>query len=66
MEIYYPHIIIYNCNYAIMLLQVFTLDEMTLIADLCKKHDVMVISDDVYEWLVYPQNEMIKMSKSMD
>ena len=49
-----------------MLLQVFTLDEMTLIADLCKKHDVMVISDDVYEWLVYPQNEMIKMSKSMD
>ena len=42
-------------------LQVFELDEMTLIADLCKKHDVMVISDDVYEWLIYPDSKMIKI-----
>ena len=42
-------------------LQVFEIDEMTLIADLCKKHDVMVISDDVYEWLIYPDNKMIKI-----
>lgn len=33
--------------------RVFTLDELTLIADLCKEHDVIVISDEVYEHLVF-------------
>ena len=42
-------------------LQVYTLEEMILIADLCKKHDVIVISDEVYEWLVYPPNKHFKI-----
>ena len=33
--------------------RVFTLDELTLIADLCKEHDVTVISDEVYEHLIF-------------
>lgn len=33
--------------------RVFTLEELTLIADLCKEHDVTVISDEVYEHLVF-------------
>jgi N-succinyldiaminopimelate aminotransferase len=33
--------------------RVFTLDELTQIADLCKEHDVTVISDEVYEHLVF-------------
>lgn len=33
--------------------RVFTLDELTMIADLCKEHDVVVISDEVYEHLVF-------------
>jgi N-succinyldiaminopimelate aminotransferase len=33
--------------------RVFTLDELTLIADLCKEHDVAVISDEVYEHLTF-------------
>ena len=34
---------------------------MELIANLCKKHDVLCISDEVYEWLVYPGSEHIKI-----
>lgn len=33
--------------------RVFTLEELTLIADLCKEYDVAVISDEVYEHLVF-------------
>lgn len=33
--------------------RVFTLEELTLIADLCKEYDVTVISDEVYEHLVF-------------
>ncbi len=33
--------------------RVFTYDELKLIADLCLEHDVLVISDEVYEHLVY-------------
>lgn len=33
--------------------RVFTCEELTLIADLCKEHDVTVISDEVYEHLVF-------------
>ena len=41
----------------------YDLEEMKIIADLCKKYDVIVISDDVYEWLVYPGCKFIKMGK---
>lgn len=33
--------------------RVFTLEELTLIADLCKEFDAIVISDEVYEHLAY-------------
>jgi N-succinyldiaminopimelate aminotransferase len=33
--------------------RVFTREELTLIADLCKEHDVTAISDEVYEHLIF-------------
>lgn len=35
------------------MLKVFSMEELQLIADLCKKYNVICISDEVYEWLVY-------------
>ncbi|XP_071946681.1 kynurenine--oxoglutarate transaminase 3-like isoform X2 [Antedon mediterranea] len=37
--------------------KVFTKDELTMIAGLCKKHDVICISDEVYEWMIYTGNK---------
>ena len=42
--------------------RVFTLDEMNLIADLAKKYDTYVITDEVYEHMVYKPNTMIYMA----
>ena len=42
--------------------RVFTLEELTLIADLCKEHDVIVISDEVYEHLVFDQARHIPIA----
>lgn len=42
--------------------RVFTLEEMTIIADLAKKYDVYVITDEVYEHMVYEPNKMIYMA----
>ena len=33
--------------------QVFQRDELELIAELCQKHDLLCVSDEVYEWLVH-------------
>jgi aspartate/methionine/tyrosine aminotransferase len=33
--------------------KVFTREELTLIADLCKKHNVIAISDEVYDQLIF-------------
>lgn len=38
--------------------KMFSRQELTAIAELCKKHDVMVISDEVYEWLVYEEEHI--------
>lgn len=38
-------------------------EELTKIADLCKKHNVLCVSDEVYEWMVYDGNEHIRMGK---
>jgi N-succinyldiaminopimelate aminotransferase len=35
--------------------RVFTIDELTIIADLCKEFDAIVISDEVYEHLIYDE-----------
>lgn len=34
-----------------------------MIADLCKKHNVIAVMDEVYEWIVYKGNEHIRMGK---
>jgi len=40
--------------------KVFSLEEITFIADLCKKHNSLYISDEVYEWLVFQGKEHIR------
>ena len=37
--------------------QVYSLEDLQLVADLAKEHNVAVISDEVYEYLVYPPNK---------
>lgn len=43
--------------------KVFTQEELTVIADLCKKWNVLCISDEVYEWMVYKPHKHIRMGK---
>ena len=47
------------------LLQVFTKAELEMIADLCKRYDVMCVSDEVYEWLVYSGNKHLKIGEQV-
>ncbi|XP_063209496.1 uncharacterized protein LOC134523914 [Chroicocephalus ridibundus] len=42
--------------------KVFSREELELIADLCVKHDVLCLSDEVYEWLVYDGKEHIRIA----
>ncbi|XP_052671724.1 uncharacterized protein LOC128154729 [Harpia harpyja] len=42
--------------------KVFSRGELELIADLCEKHDILCISDEVYEWLVYDGKEHIRIA----
>uniref|UniRef100_A0A4W3HCQ3 Kynurenine--oxoglutarate transaminase 3 n=1 Tax=Callorhinchus milii TaxID=7868 RepID=A0A4W3HCQ3_CALMI len=42
--------------------KVFTRKELELIADLCVKHDVLCLSDEVYEWLVYDGKEHVRIA----
>ncbi|XP_030853561.1 kynurenine--oxoglutarate transaminase 3-like isoform X1 [Strongylocentrotus purpuratus] len=42
--------------------KIFSEEELTVIADLCKEHDVMCISDEVYEHLVYSGNKFTRMA----
>lgn len=37
--------------------KVFTKTELQIVADLCIKWDVLCISDEVYEWMVYKPNK---------
>jgi aspartate/methionine/tyrosine aminotransferase len=41
--------------------QVYTRQELQVIADLCVKHDTLCISDEVYEWLVYTGHTHVKI-----
>ena len=36
---------------------------MEMIAGIISKHNVICISDEVYEWLVYPGNDHIRIGK---
>ncbi|CAF1319148.1 unnamed protein product, partial [Didymodactylos carnosus] len=42
--------------------KVYTRQELEKIASLCQKHNVYCISDEVYEWIVYPGHEHIRMA----
>ncbi|KAM9271240.1 kynurenine--oxoglutarate transaminase 1-like [Morus bassanus] len=42
--------------------KVFSREELELIADLCVKHDILCISDEVYEWLVYDGKKHIRIA----
>ena len=44
-------------------LQVYKREELQMIADLCIKHDVLAFADEVYEWMIFPGSEMIKLGK---
>ena len=42
--------------------KVFTLEEMTIIADLARKYDLYVITDEVYEHIIYEPHQMVYMA----
>ena len=46
--------------------KVFQREEIEHLANLCKKHNVLVISDDVYEHMVFDDNEMIRIATLPD
>ncbi|CAB3221695.1 unnamed protein product [Arctia plantaginis] len=46
--------------------KVFTMEELTFIANLCKKHNVLCLSDEVYEWMVYEPKKHIRMATLPD
>lgn len=46
--------------------KVFQRHEIEMIANLCKKHNVLVISDDVYEHMIFEGSEMIRMATLPD
>ncbi|XP_072388610.1 kynurenine aminotransferase-like [Diabrotica undecimpunctata] len=46
--------------------KVFSMEELTFIADLCKKWNVLCISDEVYEWIVYKPHKHIRMATLPD
>lgn len=41
--------------------KVFTRSELERIAELCQKWNVLCVSDEVYEWLVFPGSEHIRI-----
>lgn len=44
--------------------KVFTRDELIFISELCKKWNVVCISDEVYEWLVYDSKKHVRIGKN--
>ncbi|XP_034403484.1 kynurenine--oxoglutarate transaminase 1 [Cyclopterus lumpus] len=42
--------------------KVYKTEELQVIADLCVRHDVLCISDEVYEWLTYDGNKHVKIA----
>lgn len=45
--------------------QVYKLEELQMIADLCIKHDLVCFSDEVYEWLTYDGAKHVKIGKNV-
>ncbi|CAH0600784.1 unnamed protein product [Chrysodeixis includens] len=46
--------------------KVFTMEELEMIADLCKKFNVLCVSDEVYEWMVYAPKKHIRIATLPD
>lgn len=44
--------------------KVFTLDELQFIANLAKKWNTIVVSDEVYEWIVYEPYKHVRIGKN--
>ncbi|XP_005346200.1 kynurenine--oxoglutarate transaminase 1 isoform X1 [Microtus ochrogaster] len=42
--------------------KVFSKKELELVADLCQQHDVLCISDEVYQWLVYDGHQHVSIA----
>jgi len=42
--------------------KVYDREELTMIANLCIEFNVICISDEVYEWLVYPGSEHVRIA----
>ncbi|CAD5113751.1 DgyrCDS2916 [Dimorphilus gyrociliatus] len=42
--------------------KVYSMEECEMIADLCKKYNTIVFSDEVYEWLIYDDKKHIKIA----
>ncbi|XP_028165953.1 kynurenine--oxoglutarate transaminase 3 [Ostrinia furnacalis] len=42
--------------------KVFTRSELEVIANLCKKHNVLCLSDEVYEWMVYEPQKHVRIA----
>lgn len=43
--------------------KVFNLEELEMIAHLCKKYNVVCLADEVYEWVVYKPAKHIRIGK---
>ncbi|KAG1714363.1 Kynurenine--oxoglutarate transaminase 3 [Nymphon striatum] len=43
--------------------KIFTRAELEMIGDLCKKHNVIAVMDEVYEWLVLEGHEHVRMAQ---
>lgn len=41
--------------------KVFTLEELEIIANLCKRFDVLCVSDEVYEWMIYKPYKHVRI-----
>jgi len=42
--------------------KVFTREELTMVADFCKKHDLLAITDEIYEYIVYDGREHLSLA----
>ncbi|AWV90848.1 pyridoxal phosphate-dependent aminotransferase [Bradymonas sediminis] len=42
--------------------KVFSREELTVVADFCKKHDLIAITDEIYEYIIYDGREHISLA----
>ena len=57
LQVYVACFILYLC------LQIFTQSELEMMAEMCHKYNVLCISDEVYEWLMYDDNVFTKIGQ---